>query len=87
MNFYIELLLIDAVLHPRKVKDYLRVDTELHQKKVRGLINKFILISFNKIFHTVGSCVYIDTNLFIKTAPTLDHPKFTGCSKGWNLRS
>ena len=37
MDFNIELSLINAVLCPKKVKAYLRVDAELHQKKVRGL--------------------------------------------------
>ena len=33
MNFYIELSLIDAVLHPKKVKGHLGVDAELRLKK------------------------------------------------------
>ena len=37
MNFYTELLLIHAVLRLKRVKGYLRVDAELHLKKVRGL--------------------------------------------------
>ena len=38
MNFHIELSLIDAVLRSKKMKDCLGVDSELCQKKVRGLI-------------------------------------------------
>ena len=42
MNFYIELSLMDAVLHPKKVKGYLEIDAELRRQKVRGLKQKGI---------------------------------------------
>ena len=38
IKFFIELSLIDTVLHPKKVKSHLGVETELRLKKVRGLI-------------------------------------------------
>ena len=44
MNFYLELLLIDAVMHLKKVKGCMRVDVDLPQERVRELRIKPLLI-------------------------------------------
>ena len=41
VNFHLELSLLNAVLCPKKVKGYLRVDAELRQKELRELKSIF----------------------------------------------